>query len=183
MNPEKAPVWRLFHVRPAASGGRIFFLEDTPLHSFTSLLPRIAPVRAALALVAMLALCASPALAQSAREPARGSAERSAIMDAIRPLVEVRVGAPVEFVVDRLKVAGPWAFAIVNPQRPGGGAIDLATTTFAENAEYMDGLTTYVLLYQAYDRWNVVDQAIGPTDAFWYGDPLYERLPAGLVPN
>lgn len=126
----------------------------------------------------------APALAQTqaAHEPKPGSADRKAILDAARPLLEVRVG-PVEFKVDWLRVSGDWAFAIVDPQRPGGGKIDLSQTTFADSAEYMDGIRTYVLLYRAYGRWNVVDQAIGPTDVFWYGDPLYDRLPPGLMPN
>lgn len=81
--------------------------------------------------------------------------------------------------VEWLRVSGPWAYAIVNPQRPGGVPIDTAGTTLEEAAEYMDGLRTHALLFYANDRWNVVDKAIGPTDAFWYGDPLYQRLPTG----
>ena len=65
----------------------------------------------------------------------------------------------------------------------GGAQINTAGTTLEEAAEYMDGLRTYALLYHANGRWNVVDKAIGPTDAFWYGDPLYTRLPAGLMPD
>ncbi|MAB00351.1 MAG: hypothetical protein CMN86_18950 [Stappia sp.] len=129
-------------------------------------------------------LASAPAArAQQAHEPARGTAERSEVLDSIRPLLEVRVGPPVQFVVEWLRVSGPWAFAIVNPQRPGGAQINTAGTTLEEAAEYMDGLRTYALLYHANGRWNVVDKAIGPTDAFWYGDPLYTRLPAGLMPD
>ena len=135
-------------------------------------------------LVMPMAIASAPdAFAQGAHEPARGTAERSGVLDSVRPLVEVRVGPPVQFVVEWLRVAGPWAYVIVNPQRPGGAPIDVAGTTLEETAEYMDGLRTYALLYHANGRWNVVDKAIGPTDAFWYGDPLYTRLPKGLMPN
>ncbi|WP_349357508.1 hypothetical protein [Stappia sp.] len=152
--------------------------------------PAIWPTRLLCAGVALLVALAvtltvplSGAHAQPAYEPARGTQERKDLMNAIRPLVEVRVGAPVEFVVDRLRVSEGWAFAIVSPQRPGGVPIDLSRTLLRDQAEVMDTITTYVLLRQAYGRWNVVDYAIGPTDVFWYGDPVYSQLPPGLVPG
>ncbi|WP_249696183.1 hypothetical protein [Stappia sp. WLB 29] len=123
-----------------------------------------------------------PTAAQGAREPARGTPERVALMDAVRPLVEVRVGGPVEFVVVRLQVAGDWAFAILDPQHPGGARIDPARTIYGEDSEYMDGLRTYALLVNANGRWNIVDYAVGPTDAFWDGNPLYRNIPRGLLP-
>lgn len=122
------------------------------------------------------------ASAQAVHEPARGSAERSEILNAVRPLVEARVGPPVEFAVNWMRAGDSWAFVQLGPQRPGGGAIDIARTTYAQNAEYMDGLVTFALLRRQYDRWNLVDFAVGPTDAFWQGDPLYARVPQGLVP-
>ncbi|MCA1299964.1 hypothetical protein [Stappia indica] len=137
-----------------------------------------------LIVAAALLLLGTATFAHAAYEPPRGSKERKDLMNAIRPLIETRVGAPVEFVVNRLRVSGPWAFAIVSPQRPGGRPIDLSRTLMRDRAEYMDGgLRTYVLLTKAYNRWNIVDYAIGPTDVFWYGDPLYSQLPAGLVPQ
>ncbi len=104
---------------------------------------------AALAMLLVAAATSGGALAQRAYEPARGTAERAELMDAIRPLVEARVGPPVEFVVDRLRVAGDWAFAIVQPQRPGGGAIDMYATVYRNQMDFMDGLGTYVLLRHA----------------------------------
>jgi hypothetical protein len=136
-------------------------------------------------MVMMLSVLAggSGALAQGAYEPGRGTTERAELMNTIRPLVEVRVGPPVEFVIERLQVSGGWAFAIVAPQRPGGEAIDMARTVYREQVDYMDGLQTYVLMHQAYGRWNVVDFAVGPTDVFWDGDPLYSQVPHGLLPG
>jgi hypothetical protein len=120
--------------------------------------------------------------AQSVHEPARGGGERQELLDAVRPLLEVRVGKPVEFVVDWMRSGNGWAFVQVSPQRPGGAVIDLSHTTYASQAEYMDGLITYALLRHDYGRWNLVDFVVGPTDAFWHGDPLYARLPQGLTP-
>lgn len=130
----------------------------------------------------LLAGFTAGAAAQSVYEPARGSAERREILNAIRPMVEVRVGPPVEFVVSWMRSGAGWAFVNVNPQRPGGGGIDPYLTTFASQAEYMDGLSTYALLRYQYDRWNLVDFVIGPTDVFWQGDPLYAQVPPGLTP-
>ncbi|MEP3045967.1 MAG: hypothetical protein ABJL55_07795 [Roseibium sp.] len=129
-----------------------------------------------------LSVAAFGALAQPVHEPGRGTAERKAVLDAVRPLLEARLGAPVEFVVDWMQVGGGWAFVGLAPQRPGGAAIDLRQTTYAEQSEWMDGIQTYALLKHQYNRWNIVDYAIGPTDVFWQGDPLYAQLPIGLTP-
>lgn len=122
------------------------------------------------------------AFAQSVHEPARGTAERSEILNAVRPMLEARVGPPVEFVVDWMRSGSGWAFVQLSPQRPGGGAINLYQTTYANQAEYMDGVFTVALLKFQYNRWNLIDFAVGPTDVFWQGDPLYAQLPPGLVP-
>ena len=120
--------------------------------------------------------------AQSVYEPDRGSTERKAVLNAVRPMLEARVGAPVEFVVDWMRLGNGWAFVQLNPQRPGGAPIDLSRTTYREQAEYMDGVATFALLKHQYDRWNLIDFVVGPTDVFWHGDPLYAQLPLGLVP-
>ena len=44
-------------------------------------------------------------------EPARGTADRSELMDAIRPHIEWSLGAPIEFVIDELRVSEIVAFA------------------------------------------------------------------------
>jgi len=129
--------------------------------------------------VSFLSLSAS---AQAVYEPSRGTAERTEILNAVRPMLEARVGPPVEFVVNWMRSGSGWAFVQLNPQRPGGGSIDLYQTTFAGQAEYMDGITTYALLRYQYNRWNLIDFVVGPTDVFWHGDPLYGQLPAGLTP-
>ena len=150
--------------------------EDKCFFSFSQ---RLAAFSLVIALLLTSSLAAS---AQSVYEPQRGTPDRSGILNAVRPMLEARVGPPVEFVVDWMRAGEGWAFVQLSPQRPGGGAIDLRTTTYAPQAEYMDGIGTYVLLRYQYDRWNLVDFAVGPTDAFWHGDPLYAQLPPGLIP-
>ncbi|WP_428648209.1 hypothetical protein [Roseibium sp.] len=134
-----------------------------------------------MSLLFVLALQAG-VLAQSVHEPARGTAERTDILNAVRPMLEARVGPPVEFVVNWMRSGNGWAFVQLSPQRPGGGKIDISRTTYADGADYMDGLVTFALLRQQFDRWNLIDFAVGPTDVFWQGDPLYAQLPPGLTP-
>ncbi|MET1411239.1 hypothetical protein ABVF61_03170 [Roseibium sp. HPY-6] len=146
--------------------------------SLFAIFHRLAGILLSAFLITGLTVTAS---AQAVYEPARGTAERSEILNAVRPMLEARVGPPVEFVVNWMRSGSGWAFVVLSPQRPGGGAIDLFQTAFSEQAEYMDGATTFALLRFQYDRWNLIDFAVGPTDAFWHGDPLYARLPPGLV--
>ncbi|QDG76853.1 hypothetical protein FJ695_13750 [Labrenzia sp. PHM005] len=133
--------------------------------------------------VFFLTVSAATTSAQPVHEPARGSIERKAILNTIRPLMEARLGAPVEFVVFWMRSGGDWAFAGLDPQRPGGGRINLQNTVYAGQGDYMDGLHTYALLRYQYDRWNIIDFVVGPTDVFWQGDPLYARIPPGLTPH
>jgi len=58
--------------------------------------------------------------------PARGSRERVAIMDGLRPRYETLFGKPIEFRVERLLVAAGFAFVVVHPQRPNGAPIEKA---------------------------------------------------------
>jgi hypothetical protein len=97
-------------------------------------------------------------------------AERRAILDALRPAIERRLGGPVEFVVRRIGVRNGWALVIADPQRPGGGRIDARRYFSADDLETMDGLTVNGVLRLTNGRWRLVDHAIGPTDV-WYCDP------------
>ena len=117
------------------------------------------------------------ALAQSIREPAKGSAERAAVLDTLRPAVEAEMRGPVEFVVTTIRVSPDWAFVQAEPQRPGGGVIDPEETGFAGESDMMDGLTVYGLMRFQSGHWNLIDHMVGPTDVgyvVWqqrYGTP------------
>jgi hypothetical protein len=125
----------------------------------------------------VMTVLSGPALALTFREPAKGSAERVAIMDTLRPAVEAEMRGPVEFVVTTIRVTPNWAFVQVEPQRPGGGVIDPEQTGFAGETGMMDGLTVYGLMGFQAGRWNLIDHMVGPTDvgyAVWqqrYGVP------------
>ena len=129
-------------------------------------------IRALLSLVVLL-LAAQPALAQSFHTPAPGTPERRALMNAIRPSVERELGAPVEFVVRTLRVGRGWAFAVVEPQRPGGGRIP------APEPDFSDGVTTYAVLRNTGSGWRPLMVAVGPTDVPWV---VYcDEAPRGLL--
>lgn len=122
-------------------------------------------------LAAALGLIAGTAIAEGWHEPARGSAERAALMDAIRPHAEWQLGAPVEFVVHDLRVAGPLGFASLYAQRPGGAAIDLyQTPAFRRGSlspEEIDGASLQALYWRSGNTWVAVHWVIGATDVWW----------------
>ncbi|HTO30712.1 MAG TPA: hypothetical protein VL202_06000 [Pararhizobium sp.] len=132
---------------------------------------------AVLSIFIAMTVMSGPALALTFREPAKGSAERAALMDTLRPAVEAEMRGPVEFVVTTIRVTPNWAFVQVEPQRPGGGVIDPEETGFAGESDMMDGLTIYGLMGFQAGRWNMIDHMVGPTDvgyALWqqrYGVP------------
>lgn len=113
------------------------------------------PSRSPLAQITRIALACSlagTAMAQSYHEPARGSAERKELMAAVRPFAESVLGAPVEFVVRDLRVAGDVGYAALDAQRPGGGRIDLATTPHSRRYGHDPNL--YPGIYALYQKQN-----------------------------
>ena len=134
----------------------------------------------AAAFAAIVTAASAPAAAQSGTvsataAPAPGSAQRRAILDALRPAIERQLGPDVEFVVRQMRVAGGWAFVMADPQRRGGRPID--GRRYFANFEDMDGLTVTALL-RFRRGWTLVDYAIGATDA-WYCDDGPSRVVTG----
>ena len=109
-------------------------------------------------------------------EPERGTAERKALMNALRPLAEADLGDPVEFVVHDLRVSGDRAFASVQPQRPGGREIDLERTPGYIRGDFtydmMDGTHMQALYVRSGDTWVVMEHAIGAMDVWYAGEPF-----------
>ncbi|MEL6479557.1 MAG: hypothetical protein AAFR17_19700 [Pseudomonadota bacterium] len=84
---------------------------------------------------ALIAALALPALAWE--EPKRGSQLRKDLMNTIRPLAEDALSAPVQFVVEDLRVnaARDRVFAGLQPQRPGGKPILWEETNLARRGD------------------------------------------------
>lgn len=119
-------------------------------------------------------------------EPARGSADRAKLMDALRPLAEWSLDAPIEFVVDDLRMQGDVAFAMVSPQRPGGKQIDLYKTPMVlrdgQDPQYMDGARIDALLQRSGNTWVAVHWAIGASDV-WWADPAFCPEYGAVIPE
>ena len=113
----------------------------------------------------------SQSVAQSWYEPQRGTAERAAIMDAVRPVAEYVVGPPVQFVVSTLRVSGNIAFASLTAQRPGGTAINPTQTPAFQRGEYdPQGGTLnqyHTLLVRSAAGWVVQHSTVDATDVWW----------------
>jgi hypothetical protein len=103
--------------------------------------------------------------------------ERKAVLDALRPRVETKLGPNVELVVQALRVENGWAFVMADPQRKGGKPID-GFRIFGEDFENMDGLRVDAVLQKRNGRWRVVDYGIGATDV-WYCDVGPKNLKRG----
>ena len=125
-------------------------------------------------LAALLLALPLPALAW--QEPGRGTPLRADLLDALRPLLEWNLGAPVEIVVHHLRVEGDRAFVSAFAQRPGGTAIDMASTPMAQRGEYYpdisDGTTIQALLQQSGRMWVPVHWAQGATDVWFIAPEL-----------
>ena len=137
----------------------------------------ISPLLLACLAASALALAVAPVAAQgvSAASAAQGSAQRRAILDAIRPAVEAQLGPDIEFVVHELRIVGGWAFVAATPQRRGGWPIN--GYDYFPDFDDMGGLEVQAVLRLRGGRWTVVEQAIGATDV-WYCD----MGPRGLTP-
>lgn len=133
-------------------------------------------------LATLLLVAAAPlVLAQSYVEPARGTDLRRNLMNALRPVAEIYLGPPVEFLVSDLRVSGNVAFASVTAQRPGGGDIDMDETPWARQGSYdpdRDRPALQALLLDRGDTWVVVEHLFSPADA-WLSEP---RLCAAWAP-
>lgn len=130
-------------------------------------------------------LWGASAAAQGWHEPARGTGERRALMDAMRPQAELIFGPPVEFVVSRLRVAGDLAFASVVAQRPGGGAIHIQATPGWQSGYFMpdaDWTAGQALLRRTGSGWAVAAVYDGATDV-WWAEPIYCDQFSAVIPE
>ena len=137
-------------------------------------------IKTAVLCAVCLALLIPPASAMRFHTPAPGSAERTAIMDALRGPVETDLGQPVIFVVKTLRVTDDWAFLHAVPKRPDGSDVDYSKTSYRED-QRDGGFDDQVAALLARDGngWKVVTFSIGFTDVVWdtwdeiYGAPAW----------
>ena len=111
-------------------------------------------------------------------EPERGTHMRRELLDAVRAEAETVYGPQVEFIVGRLRVSKPLAYASLVAQRPGGQPIDLrATPGYAHDASFRDQLEAEVgsltdveaVLRHTGSNWIVIEFMLGTTEAWMLG--------------
>ncbi len=125
-------------------------------------------MRAATAFASSLfMLLAAPAMAQ-VETPATGTPLRTAILDALRPMVAAELGAPIEFAAVDMRVLGEWAFVSAAPQRPGGDAIPYVYTRYQDAVDGgMFEEQVSALLRETPAGWLVYQYDLGATDVVW----------------
>ena len=141
------------------------------------------PVSCRLLLPALFVIIAAAgaAVAQEARTPAPGSAERRGLADALRAPVEKELKQKVVFKIDHLTASGDWAFLRGVPQRPDGGRVDYSTTAYQQRIE--DGVFDdwiCALLRRRAGKWQVVKYVIGATDVVYEGWDEKYKAPSAI---
>jgi hypothetical protein len=143
-------------------------------------------------LLLALMLCASSVLAQGGgalktgtaaapHVPDKGSAERKAIVDALRAPVEKQLKRPVIFKIEHLKAQNNWAFLIGRPQNSDGSAIDYTRTVHRDAVDagaFDDGIVA--LLRKTNGKWKVIQYVIGATDVPYVDWDKEYRAPKGI---
>jgi hypothetical protein len=119
--------------------------------------------------------------AQAVYTPESGSAERKAILAALRVPIERDFKQKIVFVVDTFNSNGSWAYIGGYPQKPGGGNPDLAGTKFAEHEGAYDN-NFFGLLRKTGGKWRVVKYAVGCTDVCWLDWVGRHRAPRSIFP-
>lgn len=126
---------------------------------------------------------ASGAFSQAVYTPAKGSAERAAILNALRVPVEKELKQKISFSTDHFKASGNWAFLTGEPQTPGGGRPNYRNTPYRDAFE-SDAFDNnfFALLRKSGGKWKVVTYAIGCTDVCylsWWKD---YKAPKAIFP-
>jgi hypothetical protein len=135
-------------------------------------------------LALFIGLTSMTAVAQSAYTPAKGSAERKAITDALRVPIEKKLKQNVVFKIDHLKIQDDWAFMLGAPRKTNGGQLDYSQSEYAEaRRQGMFDDNIMALLQKVKGQWRVVQYIIGATDvAYLDWDEKY-RAPSGIFPQ
>jgi hypothetical protein len=132
-------------------------------------------------LIVLITAFAVTALSQTVYTPKVDSAERKAILAALRVPVEKDFKQKIVFVVGEFRSNGSWAFIGGSPQKPGGGNPDLSDTKFEEYGDAYDH-NFFGLLRKTGGKWRVVTYAIGCTDVCWLDWTTMHKAPKSIFP-
>ncbi|TWS98496.1 hypothetical protein [Reyranella sp. CPCC 100927] len=123
-------------------------------------------------------LAVSRTWAQTVQMPAPEDRDYPLIVEAAQAAATMDVGKPVKLTVSNLQTAGNWAFIRSQMKSPSGTQFDYGGTRYAEAAANGGKSYSHVALLRRRDQgWQIVVQAVGPTDVAWapwaatYGAP------------
>jgi hypothetical protein len=135
-----------------------------------------------LSLLIILVLACS-AFAQKVYTPEKGSAERTAILNALRVPVEKELRQKTQFAAETFNVQGNWAFLSGEPQNLNGGRPNYKGTPYqaAVDAGAFDN-NFFALLKKTGGKWKVVTYAIGCTDVCYAGWWKRYKAPKAIFP-
>jgi len=122
-------------------------------------------------------------MAQKVYTPAKGSAERTAILSALRVPVEKELKQKIQFSVEQLKSNGTWAFVGGDPQNLRGGKPNYKGTEYQEaiDADMFDN-NFFALMKKTGGKWKVVTYAIGCTDVCYANWWKSHKAPKAIFP-
>jgi hypothetical protein len=119
----------------------------------------------------------------TAGSPNIGSADNTAVLDALRHPVEAKLGQPVVFKTNHVTVSDGWAFVDGQTVKPDGGTIDYSQTPYKEavsQGAFDDSFSALLRLENG--AWKVVTFSIGSTDVPWVEWPKTYGAPAAILP-
>lgn len=133
--------------------------------------------------ISILLVLAFSAFAQKVYTPEKGSAERTAILNALRVPVEKELKQKIVFNIENFNVQGNWAFISGDPQDVNGNKPNYKNTPYQEaiEADMFDN-NFFALLKKTGAKWKVITHAIGCTDvcyATWWKD---YKAPKAIFP-
>ena len=133
--------------------------------------------------LAFIFALASFATAQKVYAPAKGSAERTAILAALRVPVEKELKQKIQFSVENFKSNGVWAFISGDPKSSSGGKPNYKNTPYQEaiEADMFDN-NFFALLKKTGGKWKVVTHAIGCTDVCYADWWKKYKAPKAIFP-
>lgn len=117
-------------------------------------------------------------------EPSAGSAERKAIMDALRKPVETSLNRPVLFRVPHpndFRAQKGWAFLTVELRKPDGSPMDFRGTRYADRGRPSD--VVVALLHRTGRRWRVAAFVLPRTDLEWGEWSRKYHAPRAIFPR
>lgn len=129
----------------------------------------------------LLAIFVAIANGQQVHTPEKGSAERTAILNAVRVPVEKALKQKIVFVTDNFNVQGSWAFVSGRPTTPSGDNPSLKGTAWDGSEDLFDN-NFFGLLRKSNGKWRVVTHALGCTDVCYSDWWQRYKAPKAIFP-